>query len=204
MRFLQIEKKLCKKIEKTFKYVLTSWIPYDIILIVELRNRQKSNKCECAGIGRQARLRGVCFTTYGFKSRHSHHRKDLIPCVSSLFYFMQASDDGTWGSLATAACGGKREQSAVWNKEHKEVHPCTTQCDYISDGERVTVKTKVDRRKQLLLGRALMKVWRWTSHISEVVSLTYSNHRHSQLPLQQIAIVNMTGLVFNHIIFCSQ
>ena len=87
MRFLQIEKKLCKKIEKTFKYVLTSWIPYDIILIVELRNRQKSNKCECAGIGRQARLRGVCFTTYGFKSRHSHHRKDLIPCVSSLFYF---------------------------------------------------------------------------------------------------------------------
>ena len=51
--------------------------------------------CECAGIGRQARLRGVCFTTYGFKSRHSHHRKDLIPCVSSLFYFMQASDDGT-------------------------------------------------------------------------------------------------------------
>ena len=35
--------------------------------------------CECAGIGRQARLRGVCFTTYGFKSRHSHHRKDLIP-----------------------------------------------------------------------------------------------------------------------------
>ena len=66
-------------------------MPYDIILIVELRNRQKSNKCECAGIGRQARLRGVCFTTYGFKSRHSHHRKDLIPCVSSLFYFaMQA------------------------------------------------------------------------------------------------------------------
>ena len=62
-------------------------MPYDIILIVELRNRQKSNKCECAGIGRQARLRGVCFTTYGFKSRHSHHRKDLIPCVSSLFYY---------------------------------------------------------------------------------------------------------------------
>ena len=153
------------------------------------------DKCECAGIGRQARLRGVCFTTYGFKSRHSHHRKDLIPCVSSLFYFMQASDDGTSGSLATAACGGKREQSAVWNKEHKEVHSCTTQGDYISDGERVTVKTKVDRRKQLFLGRALMKVWRWTSRIGEDGSLTYSNHRDSQLPLQQIAIGNMTGLV---------
>ena len=158
-------------------------------------------KCECAGIGRQARLRGVCFTTYGFKSRHSHHRKDLIPCVSSLFYFMQASDAGTWGSLATAACGGKREQSAVWNKEHKEVHPCTTQCDYISDGERVTVKIKVDRRKQLFLGRALMKVWRWTSRIGEDGSLIYSNHRHSQLSLQQIVIGNMTGLVFYHIIF---
>ena len=89
-----------------------------------------------------------------------------------------------------------REQSAVWNKEHKEVHSCTTQGDYISDGERVTVKTKVDRRKQLFLGRALMKVWRWTSRIGEVVSLTYSNHRHSQLSLQQIVIGNMTGLVF--------
>ena len=153
MRFLQIEKKLCKKIEKTFKYVLTSWIPYDIILIVELRNRQKSNKCECAGIGRQARLRGVCFTTYGFKSRHSHHRKDLIPCVSSLFYFMQASDDGTWRRpLIKQSCG-------------------------------------------LFLGRALMKVWLWTSRIGEDGSLTYSNHRDSQLPLQQIAIGNMTGLV---------
>ena len=152
MRFLQIEKKLCKKIEKTFKYVLTSWIPYDIILIVELRNRQKSNKCECAGIGRQARLRGVCFTTYGFKSRHSHHRKDLIPWVSSLFYFMQASDDGTWRRPLRKQSGG------------------------------------------LFLGRALMKVWLWTSRIGEDGSLTNSNHRHSQLPLQQTAIGNMTGL----------
>ena len=32
-----------------------------------------SSKCECAGTGRQARLRGVCRMTYGFKSRHSHH-----------------------------------------------------------------------------------------------------------------------------------
>lgn len=34
---------------------------------------EKNSKCGSAGIGRQARLRGVCFTTYGFKSRHSHH-----------------------------------------------------------------------------------------------------------------------------------
>ena len=111
MRFLQIEKKLCKKIEKTFKYVLTSWIHYDIILIVELRNRQKSNKCECAGIGRQARLRGVCFTTYGFKSRHSHHRKDLIPCVSSLFYFASKR----WRDLKATV-----KKTVLWDTLHKE------------------------------------------------------------------------------------
>jgi len=34
------------------------------------------NICECAGIGRQARLRGVCCMTYGFKSRHSHQVKN--------------------------------------------------------------------------------------------------------------------------------
>ena len=113
-----------------------------------------------------------------------------------VFSILQAGDDGTWGSLATAACGGKREQSAVWNKEHKEVRPCTTQCDYISDGERVTVKTKVDRRKQLFLGRALMKVWWWTSHIGEVVSLTYSNHRHSQVTVISICISEYDGTCF--------
>ena len=36
----------------------------------------KENICECAGIGRQARLRGVCCMTYGFKSRHSHQVKN--------------------------------------------------------------------------------------------------------------------------------
>ena len=152
------------------------------MLTVESRDSQL-NKCECAGIGRQARLRGVCFTTYGFKSRHSHHKKQLTHLCWLLFILPSSGVTGLEGSLATAACGGKREQSAVWNKEHKEVRPCTTQCDYISDGERVTVKTKVDRRKQLFLGRALMKVWRWTSRIGEDGSLTYSNHRHSQLPL---------------------
>ena len=33
--------------------------------------------CECAGTGRQARLRGVCCMTYGFKSRHSHQSLNL-------------------------------------------------------------------------------------------------------------------------------
>ena len=86
-----------------------------------------------------------------------------------------------------------REQSAVWNKEHKEVHSCTTQGDYISDGERVTVKIKVDGRKQLFLGRALMKVWRLTSRIGEDGSLTYSNHRHSQVTVISICISEYDG-----------
>ena len=150
------------------------------------------DKCECAGIGRQARLRGVCFTTYGFKSRHSHHRKDLIPCVSSLFYFMQASDDGTWRRPLRKQSGGLflgRALMKVWrwtsrigevvsltycNHRHSQVTVISI-CISEYDGERVTVKIKVDRRKQLFLGRALMKVWRWTSRIGEDGSMTYSN-----------------------------
>ena len=38
--------------------------------------------CECAGTGRQARLRGVCCTTYGFKSRHSHQKADHFNALS--------------------------------------------------------------------------------------------------------------------------
>ena len=32
-----------------------------------------TDKCESGGTGRRARLRGVWFTPYGFKSRLSHH-----------------------------------------------------------------------------------------------------------------------------------
>ena len=126
-------------------------MPYDIILIVELRNRQKSNKCECAGIGRQARLRGVCFTTYGFKSRHSHHKKQLTHLCWLLFIFTVKRCDGPWRRpLRKQSCG-------------------------------------------LFLGRALMKVWRWTSRIGEDGSLTYSNHRHSQVTVISICISEYDG-----------
>ena len=37
--------------------------------------------CECAGIGRQARLRGVCRKTYGFKSHYSHHSGQMAELV---------------------------------------------------------------------------------------------------------------------------
>ena len=113
---------------------------------------------------------------------YSNHRHSQVTVITNY----NRKYDGTWGSLATAACGGKREQSAVWNKEHKAVHLCTTQGDYISDGGESDRKIKTDKRKQLFLGRALMIAWLWTGRIGEVVSLTYSNHRHSQLPLQQL------------------
>ena len=60
------------------------------------------------------------------------------------------------------------------NHRHSQVTVISI-CISEYDGERVTVKIKVDRRKQLFLGRALMKVWRWTSRIGEDGSMTYSN-----------------------------
>ena len=36
---------------------------------------EKNSKCGSAGIGRQARLRGVCCMTYGFKSHLPHQQK---------------------------------------------------------------------------------------------------------------------------------
>ncbi len=36
----------------------------------------RTEVCESGGIGRRARLRGVCSSTYGFKSRLSHQEED--------------------------------------------------------------------------------------------------------------------------------
>jgi len=41
--------------------------------------------CECAGIGRQARLRGVCLMAYEFKSRHSHQKSTIHWVVLFVF-----------------------------------------------------------------------------------------------------------------------
>ena len=58
--------------KKFLKKHLTSTKAGDII-----KKLARSNLiCGSAGIGRQARLRGVCRTTYGFKS-HLPHQKDL-------------------------------------------------------------------------------------------------------------------------------
>ena len=66
---------------------------------------QKLNISECAGIGRQARLRGVCFTTYGFKSRHSHH-KNRLTFLLICFLFYKQIYNGTWRRpLRKQSCG---------------------------------------------------------------------------------------------------
>ena len=58
--------------------MLTTLILFDIMI-----ERLKVNMiCECAGTGRQARLRGVCQPTYGFKSHHSHQSKNWFLTVS--------------------------------------------------------------------------------------------------------------------------
>ena len=44
-----------------------------ILSVADSDATRRKRECECAGTGRQARLRGVCQSTYGFKSRHSHH-----------------------------------------------------------------------------------------------------------------------------------
>ena len=130
---------------------------------------------------------------------YSNHRHSQVTVITNY----NRKYDGTWGSLATAACGGKREQSAVWNKEHKVVHLCTTQGDYISDGGESDRKIKTDIRKQLFLGRALMTVWLWTGRIGEDESLTYSNHRHSQVTVISNCNREYDGpCFFNHTIFC--
>ena len=54
--------------------ILTKPLYFAIILYVaDSDATRRKSECECAGTGRQARLRGVCQSTYGFKSRHSHH-----------------------------------------------------------------------------------------------------------------------------------
>ena len=108
------------------------------------------------------------------------------------FYFTVKRCDGTWRRPLRKQSGGLflgRALMKVWrwtsrigedgsltysNHRHSQVTVISI-CISEYDGERVTVKIKVDRRKQLFLGRALMKVWRWTSRIGEDGSMTYSN-----------------------------
>ena len=45
--------------------------------------------CESGGTGRRARLRGVWFTPYGFKSRFSHQKRKTEPCVRFSFFIVK-------------------------------------------------------------------------------------------------------------------
>ena len=52
-------KNIILKLRKNFEKLLTTQHLCDIISLVEF-TKNKNKICECAGIGRQARLRGVC------------------------------------------------------------------------------------------------------------------------------------------------
>ena len=57
------------------------------ILLNVVRHNNDENKISgCAGIGRQARLRGVCQQTYGFKSHQPHQLLKKISFMRSFFY----------------------------------------------------------------------------------------------------------------------
>ena len=60
--------KIMKFFKKTFAKPLDKFkeIVYNLY-------RCRETACESGGTGRRARLRGVWFTPYGFKSRFSHH-----------------------------------------------------------------------------------------------------------------------------------
>ena len=73
--------------------------------VVRYNNSCLVKICECAGTGRQARLRGVCLMAYGFKSRHSHQASALyITEHSHIFAGMaelaDALDSGSSGRKA--------------------------------------------------------------------------------------------------------
>ncbi len=85
-KFLHGEKQW-KNYGKFLNLILTNMNVNAIILKRSKKGTQKLNKCECAGIGRQARLRGVCGNAYGFKSRHSHHRNKGYRLVSLFSIF---------------------------------------------------------------------------------------------------------------------
>ena len=67
----------------SFKQVLTTALKLNIIYPLHPRciNRIRGS----AGIGRQARLRGVCCMTYGFKSHLPHHKETHPTSVGCVF-----------------------------------------------------------------------------------------------------------------------
>ncbi len=72
--------------ELFFSQVLTKGFNLRIINALLL----ESINCICgsAGIGRQARLRGVCCMTYGFKSHLPHHSKNRAITQIARFFFI--------------------------------------------------------------------------------------------------------------------
>ena len=78
--------------------------------------RRETRICECAGTGRQARLRGVCRTTYGFKSRHSHHLLSGQDKVNRCARVVELADSLDSGSSVQYARAGSSPASRTSKK----------------------------------------------------------------------------------------
>ena len=59
------------RVVRSIKERVNGHLIHNRMIVLAARNRRQ--QCESGGTGRRARLRGVWFTPYGFKSRFSHH-----------------------------------------------------------------------------------------------------------------------------------
>ena len=72
--------------QKNPKNPLTNAFRCGIILYVEGKRTSRQQPRESGGTGRRARLRGVWFLPYGFKSRFSHHAR---PHIADAHFFLK-------------------------------------------------------------------------------------------------------------------
>ena len=87
------------------------------VIIIIVAGFPREEKRECAGTGRQARLRGVCQQTYGFKSRHSHHFPSAIRKVNRRARVVELADSLDSGSSAQYGRAGSSPASRTRNRQ---------------------------------------------------------------------------------------
>ena len=102
--------------QKLFKKGLTIALNLSIILMLP---------CESGGTGRRARLRGVWFTPYGFKSRFSHQQRRRVPKWAPFFFVFRCRNGlAAAGMLRCFAMfGGGGQSLAVFAKQNDGVQP---------------------------------------------------------------------------------
>ena len=90
--------------------------PFLLTIIYPLHLMQPNCICGSAGIGRQARLRGVCCMTYGFKS-HLPHQSTFSVITEKVDFFLYATKENWYVFLliwyANFLILGKRNSHAL-------------------------------------------------------------------------------------------